>query len=147
MPIGREDDPDQKMRAMREEDTQPVKRLPKLTEHQEQALLIDWFDHYAPTKGIDPRCLMAIPNAGKRSFAAAAWLRAEGLRPDAPDLFLAVPTRLFPGLFIEMKRRGQKARPGQVEYASVLRRAGYNAIIAAGFEEAQRAIRAYVEKQ
>ncbi len=56
-------------------------------------------------------------------------------------LFMAT---LFPGLFIELKRKGGKASPEQLEMADFLRRAGYNVVIAQGFDEARRAIEAYL---
>lgn len=127
------------------------------TEHQEQAAVIDWWDKiYAPAHKLDPRLLFAIPNGANKSFAQAAKFKREGLRAGCPDLILAMPkdmlalrgpewTRLFNGLFIEMKRIGGKASPAQIEFATILRNQGYNVIIAQGASEAIRAISAYLE--
>ena len=100
---------------------------------------------------------MAIPNSqilmgsARNKFAVMAYLRAEGFADAAPDLMLAYPKEgktghLFCGMFIEMKKVGVKARPDQVEFAGLLRKMGYNALICAGADEAIRSIRAYVER-
>lgn len=131
------------------------------TEHQEQAGLISWWNYYAKVvKGIDPRLLLAIPNGANKSMAQAAKFKLEGLRAGVPDLMLAVPKIvrklatydtagyskvLFHGLFIEMKRIGEKAKPAQIEFATLLRNQGYSVVIAQGFEEAKRAIVGYLE--
>ena len=160
------------------------------TEHQEQAAVVDWFQSYARTKGIDPRLLIAVPNAqillglcksDKDRLKVLTYLKAEGMQPGVPDLFLAkdkrqlivrgrpvdvdyllgnvpggrtprteqitdkLPTTLFNGLFIEIKRKGGKPSKDQLFMAELLRSAGFNVVIAEGFEEAERAIRAYIE--
>ncbi len=101
-----------------------------------------------------------------------ARAKASGYRAGTPDLMLAVPKKsegvnvasingdpttlrlvrdksgpiLFSGLFIEMKRKdAPKPPPAQLEMAALLRRQGYNCVIAKGFEEARRAIQGYLE--
>lgn len=124
------------------------------TESQEQAALIAWWNHYAPTKGLDPRLLFAIPNgamlAGDARLRAIrmAMLKRGGLRVGVPDMFLAVPKMLhghttFHGLFLELKRIGGKASPDQIAMATLLRR-DYNVVIVEGCDEAMRAIKAYL---
>jgi hypothetical protein len=51
------------------------------------------------------RLLYAILNAGKRGFAMAKYLQAEGMRPGVPDLRLLMAMNGFHGLHIETKRR------------------------------------------
>ena len=145
-----------------------AKRALKPTEHQEQAAVVEWFQSYARTKGIDPRLLIAIPNSqilmgsARNKHAVMAYLRAEGFADAAPDLLLAWPKPMiwygggtagisisgnfvFCGLFLEMKRKGGKPSKDQLFMADLLRRAGYSVVIAYGADEASRAIKAYIE--
>jgi len=127
---------------------------PRISEHAEQVAVIQWWGSYCGTVGLDERLLMAIPNAAKRSPRTGSAMKAEGLRPGCPDLMLAVPMRteqhgrvpLFHGMFCELKATDGKARDNQIDYADVLRKAGYNCVIVYGADEAIRAIKAYVER-
>lgn len=132
---------------------------PVASEWSEQAAVIQWWQSYARTRGIDPRLLYAIPNAQKfmskarNIHAAYAQAKAEGLVDGVPDLFLAVPKRfstrqpqhvMFPGLMLEMKRKGGKASAAQKEMHALLRAQGYVVVLAEGADEAIGAIRAYL---
>lgn len=138
----------------------PVIKPP--TEHAEQVAVIQWWAMYCGTRGLPERLLFAIPNgahlAGDAKLRAIKMfkMKSEGFRNGAPDLMLAWPRvvaarnargmeMLFAGLFIEMKRIGEKARPEQIEFADMLRRQGYSCCICQGFEEAKRAIIGYLE--
>lgn len=116
------------------------------TEHQEQSAVIQWWDTYAPTKGLDPRLLIAVPNAAKRSYRLAAMLKAEGMRSGYPDLILDLPHPVFHGMRVEMKAADGRVSPDQREYHDLLRCQDYNVITAFGADEAIRAITAYVER-
>lgn len=144
-------------------------KAPLPTEYQEQAAVVSWWRSYAATKGIDERLLMAsaggavLAGDAKNRAIQMARLKASGYRVGTPDLMLAVPKRskvlkltgdwggeyavtLFDGLFIELKReKGGKTSPKQLEMAPLLRQAGYNCVIAQGFDEAKRAIVGYLE--
>lgn len=136
---------------------------PIASEAAEQSAVITWWSSYARTRGLDERLLIASANGAvlagdaKHRAIQMARLKRTGLRVGVPDLFLAKsrhakpievladfePT-LFHGLWIEMKRVGGKATPEQVEMADVLRRQGYNVVLAEGFDEARRAIMGYL---
>lgn len=113
----------------------------ELTEHEEQALLIKWFDLQYKDKFI----LFAIPNGGLRNAIVAKKMKKEGVRSGVPDLFLAVPRKPYGGLFIEMKRaKGGKLSLYQKDMIKSLEEAGYLCIVAKGFEAAKQAITEYL---
>ena len=67
--------------------------MPILSEHYEQALVIQFMRRNYPEV-----LIFAIPNGGQRNAATGARLKAEGVVPGVPDLFIPAW-----GLFIEMK--------------------------------------------
>ena len=88
--------------------------------------------------------LYHIPNEGKRSRSAGARLKSEGLKPGVPDLCLPVARGNYHGLYIEMKRMGEKAEPHQQEWLHALRAQGYAALVCQGWESARSAIEDYM---
>lgn len=122
------------------------------SEYQEQAAVVEWWGVWAHTVGYDERLLFAIPNgahlAGNPQQRAiqVRKLKSSGMRPGMMDLMLAVPTPLFPGMFIEMKRkRGGKVSEEQSSMTTLFRGIGYNVIVALGADEAIHAIKAYLK--
>jgi hypothetical protein len=118
------------------------------SEHAEQAALIRWFSvKYRNQYPAD--CLVALPNAGKRSFVVGKRMRAEGLRKGALDLFLSIPVAGASGLWVEMKRaNATRAELTDEQFADIgLRiRMGYAATWCAGWQEAAAVIDAYLEQ-
>lgn len=114
------------------------------SEHQEQASVIAEAALRARTNrawGL----LLAIPNGGLRSKAVAAKLKAEGVRPGVPDLFLPVARGREHGLWIEMKRtKGGHISPEQEAWAEALEAQGYRVRICRGADAAIREIRDYL---
>lgn len=101
--------------------------LPIPTEHEEQVAFVTWFRRSYP----DIR-IIAIPNGGHRHPKTAADLKAEGVLPGVPDLF--VPAW---HLWIEMKRRKRGyLSDEQKDWIAYLYGAGYNCIVAHGAEDA-----------
>ena len=135
-----------------------------LTESAEQRAVVEWWRLYAPTRGIDARLLIAVPNGGhlagdaRQRAIQMRRLKGEGLQPGTPDLFLAWPkldkqgTRaaysadriIFHGLFVEMKSTSGTLQPEQTVMIETLRRAGYNVVVSYGADEAMRAIKYYI---
>lgn len=111
-----------------------------LTEHEEQCLLIKWFDLQHRDK-----ILFAIPNGGQRNLLVAKKLKAEGVRAGVPDLFLAYPTSEWNGMFIEMKReKGGTVSQAQRLMMSSLMDYGYKCVVCHGFDEAKEEIKKYL---
>ena len=116
------------------------------SEHSEQCKVIEWFELFSRTRGIEPFMLFAIPNGGARNAITGAMLKAEGVRPGIPDLFLAIPAFGFHGLFIEMKKRKTGVlSDAQKNFIYRLEDKGYCAVVCYGFDEAKREIEAYLD--
>ena len=101
------------------------------SEHLEQVRFVSWFRKTWP----DVR-IFAIPNGGGRSMAQGSALKAEGVTPGVPDLY--VPAW---GLWVEMKRAtGGTVSPVQRDWIAYLEGIGHSVIIGRGFEDAKRQI-------
>jgi len=106
------------------------------TEEAEQAAVFEWaqlMEHQIP----ELHLLHHIPNGGFRPIMTAAKLKAQGVKPGVPDLFLPVARGGFHGLYIEMKRRkGGKVSDHQQDWLTELNYQHYRAEVAHGSEEA-----------
>jgi len=101
------------------------------SEHQEQALLVQWFRRTYP--GV---LIYAIPNGGARGIAAATRLKVEGVVRGIPDLHIPAW-----GVWIEMKRtKGGRLSPEQVAMIEYLEGIGHTVIVGRGFEDAKEQI-------
>lgn len=102
------------------------------TEDQEQAAFVAWFRATWP----DVR-IFAIPNGGRRSMKVANTLKATGVLPGVPDLF--VPQW---DLWIEMKRaKGGKLSPEQKDMIAYLQNVcGHHVIVGHGFDDARKQV-------
>ena len=109
-------------------------RIP--TEHEEQRELVRWFRQTWPGVRI-----FAIPNGGARSKATAGRLKAEGVSPGVPDLFIPAW-----GLWVEMKRqKGGALSADQKDWIEYLTICGYRCIVAKGADDAMTQIRAIMK--
>ena len=116
--------------------TDPVLSAP--SEHEEQRLVVEWFRRTY----LDVR-IFAIPNGGARNIATAGRLKAEGVSPGVPDLF--VPAWR---LWIEMKRAtGGRVSKEQKDWIEYLIAEGYHALVCHGFDDARRQIVDFRQKK
>lgn len=100
-------------------------------EHIQQVAFLDWFELQFP--GV---VIFANANGGARNLITAKRLKAEGVRPGVPDLY--VPAW---HLWIEMKRvRGGSLSPAQKEMIEYLRDCEDAVIVAHGWEDAMRQV-------
>lgn len=92
------------------------------------------------------RLLFAVPNGGERNIKVAAKMKATGTKADVSDIVLAVPSRGYHGLFIELKKEGGRARPGQLEFINAVRQQGYAAEVIEGWKAAVRLLTWYMDR-
>lgn len=117
------------------------------TEGEEQATLFHWCD-MVNGKYPELQLLFHIPNGGERRKSEAARMKAEGVKPGVPDLFLPVARVNYHGLFIEMKRRkGGRVSDEQREWIGNLLANGYAVEVCRGWEEAKDAIENYLDEK
>ena len=112
------------------------------SEHLEQAALFEWA---ALMEGRLPHIerMFAVPNGGKRNISVARKMKAEGLKPGVPDIFLPVARGGYHGLFIEMKYRTNKPSDLQVKWLDYLASAGYCTAVCWGCDDAIETIQDY----
>jgi hypothetical protein len=120
----------------------------KLSEHQEQALLMQWFK--LQHKEFDGY-LFAIPNgahlAGDARVRAIKMkkMKAEGFMVGVADLFLMIPKDGWHGLFIEMKAAKGVLSDDQEKFLGRAQLMGYLSVACFGFEEAKKMITDYLK--
>lgn len=131
-----------------------IRKLPRPTEHAEQVAVIQWAELQL---NVYPELwlLHAIPNAGAGAQRGQAGkMKAEGVKPGVPDL--ALPVRragilggafaVSSGLYIEMKRIGEKATPAQRAWLEALKEQGFETHVAQGADEAIALLRKYLSR-
>lgn len=117
-----------------------------MSEHKEQEALFEWAS-FQKVKGIKLReHMFAIENGGSRHPVEAINLKKRGVTPGVPDIFLFVPSGIYHGLFIEMKRKeGGKVSIAQKQMHSRLLTQGYDVRVCHGWEEAKFQIEDYLK--
>jgi len=108
-----------------------------LSEHYIQIKLVQW----ARMKGLT---LISIPNHGKRSAWAGQKEVAMGLTKGVSDLFLAHPSGVKSGYWIELKRPGRCPTFDQYAWLKKMREHGYAADWFDDFDKAKSAIEQYL---
>lgn len=105
------------------------------SEHVEQREFVSWFrKNY---RGIR---IIAIPNGGQRNIATAGRLKAEGVVPGVPDLFIPVWN-----LWIEMKKEtGGRISPEQKDWHNYLNSINQSVIIGKGFDDAKLQVEEFI---
>lgn len=121
----------------------PRPGLPKQTESQMQTECVDWFREAYPQFA---KLFWANPNGGYRSPKTAAILKREGVLSGVPDCTLAVPRKPYHGLYLELKRKGNKPTPNQVEVMQLLTEQGYRCDVVYNIEEFKGIIQNYLNE-
>ncbi|MDE6338672.1 MAG: VRR-NUC domain-containing protein [Muribaculaceae bacterium] len=107
-------------------------------EHQLQVACVRWFNYQYPRlRG----CLVATPNAGRRSIVTGARFKAEGLTAGVADLSLYYKGKT---LFIEMKTPKGRQSPSQKEWQQTIEAQGFRYVICRSFEDFTKLINEYI---
>ncbi len=89
--------------------------------------------------------LMAIPNGGFRTQKTAVLMKREGVVSGVPDMFLAVPRKGYPGLWIEMTNgKAGRVSDNQKEMMSRLTEQGYKCVACRTLDEFVKTLQDYL---
>lgn len=112
-----------------------------MTEHDHQVKVLQFCHRHEDQR---LQMIFAIPNGGHRSKPVAAKLKAEGVKPGVPDLFLPIAAHGFHGLWIELKAEGGRLSKEQAAWIDNLNQQGYMAVLCTGHEAATQTIESYI---
>lgn len=116
----------------------------KVSEHQEQVMLITWWRmQYKQYK----YHLFSIPNGEYRHIATAVKLKRSGVLAGVSDLFLMIPKNGYHGMWIEMKAKTGSVSDSQKEFMAAASSMNYLAVVCYGFDEAKDAITKYLQER
>lgn len=88
--------------------------------------------------------IMSIPNGGHRNIVTARIMKAEGVLPGVPDLFIPFPTNGYAGLFVELKWHNNKPTEAQIEVMAKLESFGYKCYVCNSFDSFVAAVQGYL---
>lgn len=95
--------------------------------------------------------VIKINNEGVRSKILTHVLKQMGLHPKASDLFIAWPTKRFPGFWLELKRENytfpesdREHWEGQMNFLMDMVKVGYAGAMCGGFDECCQALEIYL---
>jgi hypothetical protein len=137
--------------------------LPLRSEHDEQVSLFKMIALHS-IKYPALKFAFAVPNGARTSYGAAVKLKLEGLKSGVPDIFIPIPKNIksktplilggthevyghivIHGLFIEMKKKGNKPSPNQIEYMAYLKSAYFQCNVCYNADEAMQVILDYLK--
>ena len=95
-----------------------------------QVAAVRWFRSQYPA-----RLIYAVPNGGHRNAVVAAKLKAEGVLPGVPDLFVAASSGGHHGLYVEMKAEKNKPTQAQRDVMEALTVQGYACAVCYSLDE------------
>lgn len=113
------------------------------SESQEQIWLFEWAAVLS-TQYPELDLMYHVPNGGFRAKATAGRLKAEGVKPGVPDVFLPVARKGYHGLYIEMKSAKGKLSMDQLKWIEALKKQGYYVVTCYGFNQAADVISDYM---
>lgn len=102
----------------------PTAQAWKKPEHELQVAIVTRSMALA-TRHPEILLLHAIPNGDFRGWGVGVKLKAEGVIPGVPDLFMPVARSGFHGFYLELKRSGGKVRDEQWEFMEAAHEQGY----------------------
>ena len=115
----------------------------KNEEHKAQVAVINWC-RLAKKDFPQASRIFAIPNGSLRHPGVARKLKAEGVRPGCPDLFLPVARGGMNGLFIEMKVKPNRPTVEQMNEMQQLYSSGYAVFVCYSSSAAIERIQEYL---
>lgn len=126
------------------------RKKPANRESKLQAACVRWFRYQYPKFR---KLLFSIPNGASsgtkiQRINAGKKMKAEGALAGAADLFLAIPSGEYPGLFIEMKTKskGSSQADNQREFETAVVGQGFGYVVPRTFTEFETIVKSYLER-
>jgi len=113
-------------------------------EDQHQEALLAWCNLQPQLVGR----IWSTPNGGKRNLREAARLKRMGTLAGVADIFVAIPTKAFSGLFIELKAplpHAARVTKHQAAFLQRMNESGYLAVVCYGWDVARDRIIDYLK--
>lgn len=117
-----------------------------MAEHDEQVGLFTWVG-YNLKRYPQLRWIHAIPNGGKRHRTTAINLKKEGVKSGVLDVFLPVPSKIYHGLYIEMKYDRNKLTENQKDFAKFVQENDYAVAVCYNWESAVDILQMYLKNE
>jgi len=118
-------------------------KIKSVAKRELQIAALRWFREYYPEY---EDLLIALPNGFRAQFdnKTNKNLKELGFKDYTPDLFLAVETSYYRGLFVELLPRGERLRKTKYEYFVKLRLNGYRVAIVRDMKDFEDIIKNYL---
>lgn len=118
-------------------------KLKSVAELQLQKQCVKYFEEYYPEY---KDLLIALPNGFRAQFdyKTNKNLKKLGFKDYTPDLFLAVKTSYYRGLFIELLPRGERLTKKKYEYLERLQLNDYGVVIVRDLKDFEDIIKNYL---
>lgn len=113
------------------------------TEHSHQSALFAWAA-LNRSKYPELEWMFAIKNVEKGGKVFGAIAKAEGVKKGVSDILLPVARHNCHGLFIEMKKPGEKARVDQLAFGKQMQSNGYGFCVCDSWEKAKDVLIQYL---
>lgn len=115
------------------------------SESTEQMEVMSFWLSYSQKNCLPSYLAWHTPNGGFRSKSEAMRLKKLGVVKGVPDLFFAIPSKGFHGLFVEMKNKTGRLGIEQENMLASLAEIGYKTGVAFSSSEAIKMIKDYFE--
>ena len=110
----------------------------QMSEHEIQSTFVDLIDAQYPEI-----LYCATVGGARMSIRQAKKMKESGYRKGVPDVVFYEARRGYYGLCIEIKKKGGRTSPHQVQWQNDLLNRGYSSLICTGLEECVRQFNAY----
>lgn len=115
-------------------------KIKSVAKRELQIASLRWFrENYPEYEDL----LIALPNGFKSQFDCKT-IKELGFKDYTPDLFLAVKTSYYRGLFVELLPRGERLRKTKYEYFEKIRLNGYRVVIVRDLKDFEDIIKNYL---
>ena len=118
----------------------------KESEDQAQAAIFSWA-RWQQSKHPALKSMYHAANEGKRSRAAGANLKRQGMKPGVSDICLPYAAGGYNNLYIELKVGNNKASDAQLAFIDTINEIGGKALVVYEADNAIEVITAYLEER